>query len=254
MSIIKHRHINHGTSRKVSKQKIKAIKPLNKTVKFNNKNLDDIIFKRYIFISIIIVLCFIGIGIRLFKLQVIEHEKYSDMLAVATEKTVEGTSAPRGRIYDRNYKLLVDNKAIKTIYYKKEPKITAKEEVKLAYKLAKMLNIDYSKLSEKMLKTFWYINNEEKAKQNIKRQLVDQIPKMISQLTTNVVGVYNNRCEEITALIKDSIESKISGMEEVLTNTLQEKKQQEQKQEVRRRFLEDCQNKVIKIKDSLSLQ
>ena len=177
MSIIKHRHINYSTSRKVSKQKVKAIKPLNKTVKFSNKNLDDIIFKRYIFISIIIVLCFIGIGIRLFKLQVIEHEKYSDMLAVATEKTVEGTSAPRGRIYDRNYKLLVDNKAIKTIYYKKENGIKREEEVKLAYEIGKIIDVDYSKLSDYRLKYFYYVNNYDECKKKIKKGEWDEYYK-----------------------------------------------------------------------------
>lgn len=177
MSIIRHKYINHYSSKKISKQKIKPFKPINKTIRMSNKNLDDVIFKRYIFISIVLVLSFVIIGVRLFKLQVIDHDKYYDMLAVATEKTVEGTSAPRGRIYDRNYKLLVDNKAIKTIYYKKESGITKKEEIELAYKVGDIIDVDYSKLSSYRLKYFYYINNYEECKKKIKNSEWDEYYK-----------------------------------------------------------------------------
>lgn len=136
----------------------------------DNRYLSDIIEKRYIFMIVMIVLVFGIIGGRLFQLQVLKTDNYSEKLVAATERIVEGESAPRGRIYDRNYKLLVDNKAIKTIYYKKEDGVTVEDEIKLAYKLGEMLTIDYSKLSEKMLKTFWYVNNEEKAENKITKK------------------------------------------------------------------------------------
>ena len=135
-----------------------------------NRYLPDVIEKRYVFIIVVIILVFMGIGARLFQLQVLEMDTYSEKLVSATEKIVEGESSPRGRIYDRNYKLLVDNEAVKTIYYKKEDGVTTKEEIELAYKLTDMLNIDYSKLSEKMLKTFWYKNNKEEAEAKITKK------------------------------------------------------------------------------------
>ena len=161
--IIKQKQTNH-------KETKRPYSNIQKTSTTPPRYLPDIIEKRYILIIIFIILFFSAVIARLTQLQLFQTEKYSEELVAATEKIIEGESTPRGRIYDRNYKLLVDNKAIKTIYYKKEPKITAKEEVELAYKLSKMLNIDYSKLSEKMLKTFWYINNEEKAKSRITKE------------------------------------------------------------------------------------
>ena len=68
---------------------------------------------------VVIVLCFVSIFWKLAVLQIREVDTYQEMLVSATEKFIEGDSTPRGRIYDRNYKLLVDNKAVKTIYYKK---------------------------------------------------------------------------------------------------------------------------------------
>ena len=119
MSIIKHKRINRITkSKKVKKQN--KLKPINKKNKVDNKNLDKIIHKRYLLIEFLFLIFFLFISSRLFKLQIIDYETYLDKLSIATEKTVEGSSAPRGRIYDRNYNLLVDNEAIKTIYYKKQ--------------------------------------------------------------------------------------------------------------------------------------
>ena len=167
MSIVRHKYINgNSKTSKISKKKIKE-KPLNKKNKIDNKDLDDIIEKRYLFISIFLVLFFLIISIRLFKLQILDKEKYQDSLAIAVEKTVEGASAPRGRIYDRNYKLLVDNKAIKTIYYKKESNVTVSKEIELAYTIGEIINVDYSKLTEYRLKNFYYINNKEKCKKKI---------------------------------------------------------------------------------------
>lgn len=156
---------------KISKKK--KVKVNNKSqglnkIKHNNpKVLEDIISKRYITLAVIIFLCFGIIGIRLFSLQILSKEEYTTKLARAVEKTVESTSAPRGRIYDRNYNLLVDNVAVKTIYYKKESGITTKEEVELAYKVANLINVDYSSLTDYRLKNFWYIQNISTAREKI---------------------------------------------------------------------------------------
>ena len=45
-----------------------------------------------------------------------------------TIELIEGTSTPRGRIYDRNGKVIVDNEAVKTIVYKREAGTTVSEE------------------------------------------------------------------------------------------------------------------------------
>ena len=95
--------------------------------------------KRYMFLMVLIILLFTVISLRLFKLQVLDNDKYLNTLVEVVEKPILGESAPRGRIYDRNHNLLVDNKAIKTIYYKKEKGITTKEEIELAYKVADMI-------------------------------------------------------------------------------------------------------------------
>ena len=151
----------------VHKDNVRPYSNTNKNVTNPSRDLDGIIFRRYIFIGFVIILCFGTIIWRLSKLQIMEVDDYQEKLVAATEKYVLGDSTPRGRIYDRNYKLLVDNTAVKTIYYKKENRVTSKEEIELAYVLSDMLDVDYSKLSERMLKTFWYDGHVKEAKAKI---------------------------------------------------------------------------------------
>ena len=193
-----------------------------------NRYLPDIIERRYLFLSIMIVLVFFIIGTRLFQLQVLDNDIYSEKLVAATEKIVEGESSPRGRIYDRNYKLLVDNEAVKTIYYKKEDGVTVEEEMELAYRLADILEVDYSKLSLKMLKTFWYKNHKDQAEAKItkqerqqynERKLTDsELEKMIyDRITEEELAEYDERDKE-TAYIYYLMNKGYSYAEKVIKN------------------------------------
>ena len=167
----------------------------------NYRYLKDIIEKRYIFLIIIIIILFSIIGIRLFYLQIIKNDLYSEKLLSATSKTIESTSVPRGRIYDRNYNIIVDNQAVKTIYYKKESGITKKEEIELAYKVAALIDIDYSNLTENQIKAFWLINNfelgnkkitEEEWKKYSSRKLTsdDLYDLKLSRVTEEEISIY----------------------------------------------------------------
>ena len=166
------RPLNKTTSMGKNSVRKNGSKPLSNVTHKENKQryLPDIIDRRYILILVVVVLMFGVIFWRLIDLQVMNEVKFKKKLVESTEKIIEGPSTPRGRIYDRNYKLLVDNKAVKTIYYKKPEDVTVKEEVKLAYKVSSFLNVDYNKLSERMLKTFWYKNNHDKAKAKITKK------------------------------------------------------------------------------------
>lgn len=207
MSIVRHKYINgNSKTSKISKKKIK-VKPINKKIKLGNKDLESIIEKRYLFISILLILFFLIISTRLFKLQILEYDNYKDSLSIAVEKKIEGSSAPRGRIYDRNYKLLVDNQAIKTIYYKKENNVTTEDEISLAYTIGKIINVDYSKITEYRLKDFYYLSHKEECKKKItdqewdsykKRKLTNtDIEKLIHErITDEELSKYNDTDKE----------------------------------------------------------
>lgn len=196
------RPINKTHKQKVVMKK-DIVRPINKKRKNIKKYLPDIIEKRYVFITVVIILLFSVIGFRLVKLQVIDNEKYNEKLTLSVEKTIEGTSTPRGRIYDRNNNLLVDNEAVKTIYYKKSSGIKTGDEIKLAYQVAENINVDYSKITDKIIKEFWYLNNKEEGlkkiakeewQKNTERKITnDELIELIySRITEEELGSFND--------------------------------------------------------------
>lgn len=95
--------------------------------------------KRLKIIKYFIFIVFTLIGLKLINIQVFKHEFYLKELK-NTEKIVYSLTAPRGRIYDRNGILLVDNEPIKVIRYSKLDN-DLKTEKEIANKLAKILEV-----------------------------------------------------------------------------------------------------------------
>jgi len=106
--------------------------------------------------SIVLGIIFLIIGIRIFLINCVFGNVYKKELDNKTNNYVYGSSAPRGKILDRNGVILVDNIGVKTLFYTKLSGITIEEEINIAYKLANILNI---KLNENSYKKFWLILN-----------------------------------------------------------------------------------------------
>ena len=221
--------INKSKKKKVNKKLVikKNSKPLNK-VKKDERNLTEVVDKRYNGLIFVVVILYTIILGRVFYLQIIKESDYKESLAMATEKTVESTSAPRGRIYDRNYNLLVDNEGVKTIYYKKQSGITSKEEIELAYTIADNINLDYSKVNENRLKTFYYKGHYKECKKKItdeeweeynKRKLNDKdIEKLIFERLDEEIGAYEER-DKKAAYIYYLMNKGYSYAEKVIKNS-----------------------------------
>ena len=131
------------------------------------KNIKETIEKRYnILIGIIIFIIF-TLFINLFFIQIIQKVYHVNKVKTLSQNIIQGNSAPRGRIYDRNHRIIVDNKPVKIVYYKKEADIKTKDEIALAYTVGQMLDIKYNNLSQTNLKDFWLKKNPELGKNKI---------------------------------------------------------------------------------------
>ncbi len=168
-----------------------------------NKDIKVEIEKRYNILTFIVILILLILVTGLFMVQVAGKEKYQKKLKDLTKKIVYGESAPRGRIYDRNGKLIVDNSPSKVIYYKKTSNVSAQIEITVAYKLASMIDIDFSKLSSNDYKEFWIKNNPKKANQKItsnewkkleeRKLTTDEIYKLkIERVTDEDLSIYGD--------------------------------------------------------------
>lgn len=155
--------------------KIKKVKKLHRRINYRNiysfgKDISVIVETRFNILIVVIVLIMFVLLMGLFYVQVIRNDYYINRIEVLKKKIVEGDSTPRGRIYDRNHRLIVDNIPVKTISYKKEKGITIKQEIELAYEIGDLIDIDYEKLTDNNLKKFWIKDNPDLANDKITKK------------------------------------------------------------------------------------
>lgn len=165
--------------------------------KLNKKKsplLDEIEQRRIVGILFVVALLFIILFVKLYVVMIIDSSKYKKKLDKLSYNTVEGSSAPRGRIYDRNHNILVDNIAVKTIYYTKSKKVSSSEEVKLAYKVSPHLNLDLSKLTSRAKREFYVEIHPKIAKSKIK----DSEWEKLKQKKLDATDIKNLKIERIT--------------------------------------------------------
>ena len=159
------------------------------------------------FISLIMVIIFIFIAIYTFKVMVIDREKMEELLYIKTSKIYKGSEAPRGNIYDRNGILLVGNKTIPIIKYRKT-NLTNSEEIELAKVIAENIKIDYKNVTENMLKEYIYNKNKK---------------ELINRLTEEVRKQYENRKitnDEYKKLLLENItEEEINNLTDIEKKT-----------------------------------
>ena len=121
---------------------------------------NNVLNKKIKKVRFIIYFLFIYLVLSFGYLTIIKKDYYLTMLDKSINKTFSTKTAPRGRIYDRNNNLLVDNKLIPVIYYLKPNKISVEKEIELANRLASILDINYSKLSIKNIKDYYIANHD----------------------------------------------------------------------------------------------
>ena len=130
-------------------------------------NYEVIINKRIFIFFIVIGVFSLVLFSKLFSVMIIDNKIYSEKLDSLMGKSITLNRAPRGRIYDRNYNVIVDNKAINVIVYKKEKGTTIEEMIKLAYEVSKHLELDITKFNLRAKKEFYLAKYSDACKKKI---------------------------------------------------------------------------------------
>lgn len=97
--------------------------------------------KKNIILNVFILILFLIIIVKVFDMQIVKKKYYNHLLEIKNNKIFMGCSSPRGRILDKNGKILVDNVGIKMLVYRKSNN-TKKIEIKIADSLAEIITID----------------------------------------------------------------------------------------------------------------
>ena len=122
-------------------------------------NYDKIISARFTLFLVVILFLFSAVIVKIVDVMVVKKDEYTNKLNVLDYRTVYGTSSPRGRIYDRNYNIIVDNKSLKTITYRKQKGVSNLDMIKVAKDLIPHIELDYNKLTNRAKREYYYVTH-----------------------------------------------------------------------------------------------
>ncbi|MGG0658621.1 peptidoglycan D,D-transpeptidase FtsI family protein [Rummeliibacillus pycnus] len=155
------------------RQKTKKTKKRASSVKAKQRanlsfRMNILFFSVFVLFSILIL--------RLGYMQIVKGNDYVRALEQTEEVTVN-TSVPRGRIYDRNGQVLVDNKPKNAITYTKLQSTTSDEMLNTAKNLAKLIKMDTSKIALRDKQDFWIKLHNKEAYAKVSKKEQDAIIK-----------------------------------------------------------------------------
>ncbi|HEY2421417.1 MAG TPA: penicillin-binding protein 2 [Neobacillus sp.] len=140
-------------------------KEVSKTLKKKKKKKTHVPF-RLNMLFFVVFLLFSILVLRLGELQIVYGDDFKREIK-RTEDITVNNPVPRGKMYDRNGKVIVDNTPLNAITYTKSQNTDTKEMLSTAEKLSKLISVDPGKIRDRDKRDFWILKNPEKAKEKI---------------------------------------------------------------------------------------
>ncbi|MDF2556377.1 MAG: penicillin-binding protein 2 [Bacillales bacterium] len=147
--------------------------------KGSNKTLTLPIRINIVFFAVFFIFAILIIQLAL--LQIVDGRKFAMELSRTNEVVVEN-SVPRGKIFDRFGKNIVDNEPVYAITYTKQQRTTNEEMLKTAKKLADIIEMDTSKVRERNIEDYWLAKYPKKAAKLLTKE---ELIKIDEDLLTN---------------------------------------------------------------------
>ncbi|MGD6889266.1 peptidoglycan D,D-transpeptidase FtsI family protein [Bacillus mobilis] len=113
-----------------------------------------------------VFLLFSAVIVRLGYVQIVRGEEYKNEVERKENSTISNP-VPRGKIFDRYGRAVVDNAAVRTITFTKMKGSTAEARLETAEKLADLIEVPTDKLTDRDKKDYWLAMHKEEAKEKI---------------------------------------------------------------------------------------
>ncbi|BDG46511.1 MULTISPECIES: penicillin-binding protein 2 [Parageobacillus] len=117
----------------------------------------------------VVFLLFSALILRLGVVQIVYGEDYRKEVE-RTEDEIVSTPVPRGKIYDRFHRVIVDNTPENAITYTRSKTTTPEDTLKVARKLAKYIDKPVDKVTERDMKDYWILTRKEKAEKKVSKK------------------------------------------------------------------------------------
>ncbi|WP_377888482.1 peptidoglycan D,D-transpeptidase FtsI family protein [Alkalihalobacillus sp. R86527] len=125
-----------------------------------------------LFLSVFVL--FSLLVLRLGVIQIVEGEEY-ERVSEQTENVTAESSAPRGKMYDRYGRVLVDNNPQFALTYIRTQNTNQKERLDLARKLAEYIDKNPEDVTDRELKDYWIVTRPDKAKEKLSDKEWDEL-------------------------------------------------------------------------------
>ncbi|MCY9140286.1 peptidoglycan D,D-transpeptidase FtsI family protein [Peribacillus frigoritolerans] len=149
-------------------------------------------FRLNILFFLVFVL-FSALILRLGVVQIVYGDDYRREIERTEEVTVNN-SVPRGKMYDRNLKLMVDNQPLDAITYTRKQGTKQTEMVETAEKLAELIEKETDKVTERDKKDFWILKNPKLAE----KKITDKERKKVEEGEMEESDLYKLQLDRIT--------------------------------------------------------
>lgn len=168
---------------------------------------------RYIRINIfffIVFILFVALIVRLGIVQIVQGEEFSKEVS-KTESDYARLPAPRGKMYDRYNRVVVDNVSVPAITYTVDKTTTPKEKLETASKLSEYVTFELEFLEEEVkerdIRDYWLAANPDEAK-----KLLNKTELKLTSAETYNLQVKRVPTREVTAIEKNVKELELAYM------------------------------------------
>ncbi|MEA3318968.1 MAG: penicillin-binding protein 2 [Bacillota bacterium] len=147
-----------------------------------------------------VFLLFSALILRLGFVQIVFGEDYRKEVD-RTENVTVNTLVPRGKIYDRNGNVVVDNTPLNAITYTRMQSTSSKEQLEVAKKLSEIITMDTENIQERDKKDYWILTRPEEAA----KLITDEDRKKVADGDIEESDLYDLQLDRITKEQLDEI-------------------------------------------------
>ncbi|XQY93232.1 peptidoglycan D,D-transpeptidase FtsI family protein [Metabacillus sp. HB246100] len=166
---------------------------------------------RYVRINVfffVVFLLFVALVVRLGVVQIVQGEEFSKEVA-RTESDYAQLPAPRGKMYDRYDRVVVDNKRVPAITYTVDKTTKTEDKIETAKKLAEFIDYEEEYLDEELkerdIRDYWLASNPDEAKALLSKKELTEKPSVTYPLQVERVPD-----REIERIMNDKSEKKLA--------------------------------------------
>ena len=165
----------------------------------------------------VVFLLFAILIFRLGVVQIVNGEKISREVQ-KTEMIASKYEVPRGKIYDRDGRLLVDTISKYSIVYRRSQNTKVDERIETASRLAAIINLpkDDWKVTERDLKDYWIATNTEESKRRFDAVMKEKYPTLEERKKLSIAEENQVMLDTITEKDIDYDDKRIYGFTDCL--------------------------------------